>query len=99
MKLCLTNLTIVVKHILTIVVKHKLTTFVKHKLTMFVKNLTIIVKHWLTIFRQHNFYSALTLRVFFIFSTLFGFAPSGQGKVDFGSSSSKEMLFDAAVGT
>ena len=53
MKLCLTNLTIVVKHILTIVVKHKLTTFVKHKLTMFVKNLTIIVKHWLTIFRQH----------------------------------------------
>ena len=60
MKLCLTNLTIVVKHKLTIVVKHKLTTFVKHKLTMFVKhkltmfvkNVTIIVKHWLTIFRQ-----------------------------------------------
>ena len=44
MKLCLTNL--------TIVVKNKLTTFVKHKLTMFVKNVTIIVKHWLTIFRQ-----------------------------------------------
>ena len=44
MKLCLTNL--------TIVVKHKLTIFAKHKLTMFIKNLTIIVKHWLTIFRQ-----------------------------------------------
>ena len=61
-KLCLTNLTIVVKHNLTIVVKHKLTTFVKHKLTkfvkhkltMFVKNLTIIVKHWLTIFRPQR---------------------------------------------
>ena len=52
MKLCLTNLTIVVKHNLIIVVKHKLTMFVKHKLTMFVKNVTIIVKHWLTIFRQ-----------------------------------------------
>ena len=46
MKLCLTNL--------TIVVKHKLTIFVKHKLTMFVKHLTIIVKHWLTIFRQQQ---------------------------------------------
>ena len=41
-KLCLTNLTIVVKHNLTMVVKHELTTFVKH--------LTIVIKHWLTIF-------------------------------------------------
>ena len=50
MKLCLVNL--------TIVVKHKLTTFVKHKLTMFVKHLTIIVKHWLTIFvNMHLAYS------------------------------------------
>ena len=58
MKLCLMNLTIVVKHNLIIVVKHKLTTFVKHKLTMFVKNLTIIVKRWLTIFCQHDFWHA-----------------------------------------
>ena len=47
MKLCLTNLTIVVKHNLTIVVKHKVSMFVKH--------LTIIVKHWLTIFRQQGY--------------------------------------------
>ena len=35
-KLCLTNLTMLVKHNLTIFVKHNLTTFVKHKLTIFV---------------------------------------------------------------
>ena len=50
-KLCLANL--------TIVVKHKLTTFVKHKLTMFVKHLTIIVKHWLTIFVNNSLNSFL----------------------------------------